>query len=68
MGIDTIEQIDRIIDDVGGRFALTALLQKRVQEVIRGAPQYAEARTPLRAVLAEIESGKVELASGAEED
>jgi DNA-directed RNA polymerase subunit K/omega len=68
VGIDTIEQIDRIVEGMEGRFSLTALLQKRVQEVVRGAPQFLERRTPLRSALAEIAAGKVELSDGSDED
>jgi DNA-directed RNA polymerase subunit K/omega len=62
MGIDTIRQIDRLDDKVGGRFKLTALLQRRIQEVIRGSPRLIEGKTPLRSALLEIEAGKIELA------
>jgi DNA-directed RNA polymerase subunit K/omega len=61
MGIDTIRQIDRLDERVGGRFKLTALLQRRIQEVIRGSPRLIEGKTPLRSALAEIEAGKIEL-------
>ncbi len=61
MGLDTIRQIDRLDEMVGGRFKLTALLQRRIQEVIRGSPRLIEGKTPLRSALAEIEAGKIEL-------
>ena len=61
MGIDTIRQIDRLDEKVGGRFKLTALIQRRIQEVIRGSPRLIEGKTPLRSALAEIEAGKIEL-------
>jgi DNA-directed RNA polymerase subunit K/omega len=61
MGIDTIRQIDRLDEKVGGRFKLTALLQRRIQEVIRGSPRLIEGKTPLRSALAEIEAGKIEM-------
>ncbi len=61
MGIDTIRQIDRLDEKVGGRFKLTALLQRRIQEVIRGSPRLMEGKTPLRSALAEIEAGKIEM-------
>jgi DNA-directed RNA polymerase subunit K/omega len=61
MGLDTIRQIDRLDEKVGGRFKLTALLQRRIQEVIRGSPRLIEGKTPLRSALAEIEAGKIEL-------
>jgi DNA-directed RNA polymerase subunit K/omega len=61
MGIDTIRQIDRLDEKVGGRFKLTALLQRRIQEVIRGSPRLIEGRSPLRSALLEIEAGKIEM-------
>jgi len=61
MGIDTIRQIDRLDSVVGGRFKLTALLQRRIQEVIKGSPRLIEGKTPLRSALAEIEAGKIEM-------
>jgi DNA-directed RNA polymerase subunit K/omega len=61
MGIDTIRQIDRLDETVGGRFKLTALLQRRIQEVIKGSPRLIEGKTPLRSALAEIEAGKIEM-------
>jgi len=61
MGRDIITKIDRLDERVGGRFRLTALVQRRIQEVIKGSPRLIEARTPLRSALAEIEAGKIEL-------
>ena len=61
MGRDIISKIDRLDERVGGRFILTALVQRRIQEVIKGSPRLIEARTPLRSALAEIEAGKIEL-------
>ncbi len=61
MGIDTIRQIDRLDSVVGGRFKLTALLQRRIQEVVKGSPRLVEGKTPLRSALAEIEAGKIEM-------
>lgn len=61
MGIDVIRQIDRLDEKVGGRFRLTSLIQKRIQEVVRGSPRFIEAKSPMRSALAEIEAGKIEL-------
>ena len=61
MGIDVIRQIDRLDEKVGGRFKLTALIQKRIQEVTRGSPRFIEGKTPMRSALAEIEAGKIDL-------
>jgi DNA-directed RNA polymerase subunit K/omega len=68
MGIDTIRQIDRLDEKVGGRFKLTALIQRRIQEVIRGSPRLIEGKTPLRSALAEIEAGKIELTDNEKPD
>ena len=68
MGIDTIRQIDRLDEKVGGRFKLTSLIQKRIQEVIKGSPRLMEGKTPLRSALAEIEAGKVEIVEAAKPD
>ena len=62
MGIDTIRQIDRLDSKIGSRFMLTALIQRRIQELIRGSPRFADGSTPLRVALAEIEQGKIEWA------
>lgn len=67
MGIDVIRQIDRLDAKVGGRFRLTALIQKRIQEVVRGSPQFIDAKSYLRSALAEIEAGKIELNENAAE-
>lgn len=64
MGIDVIRQIDRLDEKVGGRFRLTALIQKRIQEVTKGSPRLVEGRTPMRSALAEIEATKIELTEG----
>ncbi len=68
MGVDIIRQIDKLDERVGGRFRLTALLQRRIQETIKGSPRFVEGRTPLRSALAEIEAGKIELADAKKAD
>ncbi|MCG3134463.1 MAG: hypothetical protein HMLKMBBP_01769 [Planctomycetes bacterium] len=65
MGVDIIRQIDKLDEKVGGRFRLTALIQRRIQETIKGSPRLIEAKSPLRSALAEIEAGKIELADKA---
>ena len=45
MGIDTIRQIDRLDEKVGGRFKLTSLIQKRIQEVVKGSPRLIDGKT-----------------------
>jgi DNA-directed RNA polymerase subunit K/omega len=61
MGLDVIQKIDRLDEKVGGRFRLTALIQRRIQETVRGSPRLIDGKTPLRSALAEIEAGKIEL-------
>ena len=35
-------EIDRLASKFGGRFKLTVLLQKRVRELVKGAPRLVE--------------------------
>lgn len=61
--IELIHRIDNLADKVGGRFKLTALIQRRLQEITRTAPHllHQGGISPLRAVIKEIEDGKIEL-------
>ncbi len=68
MGLDSIRLIDRLDQEVGGRFRLTALLQRRVQDLVRGSPTIVDGPTPLRTALAEIEAGKIELSEPAQDE
>ena len=62
-----MEEKIRIIDElerrVGGRFLLTALLQKRVRELVAGAPRLVDIRSenPIDVAIEEIRAGKIEL-------
>lgn len=62
-----MEEKIRVIDElehlVGGRFQLTALLQKRIRELVAGAPRLIEIRSenPIDIAIAEIRAGKIEL-------
>jgi DNA-directed RNA polymerase subunit omega len=62
-----MEEKIRIIDEldakVGGRFRLTALLQKRIRELVAGAPRLVEIRSdnPIDVAIAEVRAGKIEL-------
>ena len=67
MGIDAIRQIDRLDEKVGSRFLLTSLIQRRIQELIRGAPRFMDGASPMRTALAEIEAGKIEATERPEE-
>jgi DNA-directed RNA polymerase subunit omega len=64
-----MEEKIRIIDEldakVGGRFRLTSLLQKRIRELVAGAPRLVEIRSdnPIDVAIAEIRAGKIELVS-----
>jgi DNA-directed RNA polymerase subunit omega len=52
---------DEIVDKFGGRFKLTALIQKRLQELIEGARPLVErhGRGDLEIVIAEIMEEKI---------
>ena len=52
---------DHIVDKVGGRFKLTALIQKRWLELMQGARPMIEPgdRTPMEVVVEEILQGKL---------
>lgn len=52
---------DDIIEKVGGRFKLTALIQKRWLEIMRGARPMVETagRTPIEVVIEEILQDKI---------
>lgn len=52
---------EEIIDKMGGRFKLTALIQKRWAELIEGARPLVErnGRTDLEVAVAEILEGKI---------
>jgi DNA-directed RNA polymerase subunit omega len=52
---------DAIVDKFGGRFKLTALIQKRLQEIIEGARPLVErqGRSDLELVIAEIMEDKI---------
>ena len=63
MTTDLIRRIDELAEELGGRFKLAALIQRRLQEVVRTAPHvlHQGGESPLRMVLKEIEEGKIEL-------
>jgi DNA-directed RNA polymerase subunit omega len=62
-----MEEKIRIIDEleakVGGRFKLTALLQKRIRELVAGAPRLVDVKSdnPIDVAIEEIRAGKIEL-------
>ena len=63
-GLHMIEALksDEIVKKMGGRFKLTALIQRRLQELIEGSRPHVErrGRTDLELVIEEIETGKIE--------
>ena len=63
MTTELIRRIDEMAVKVGGRFRLAALIQRRLQEVVRTAPHvlHQAEESPFRMVLREIEEGKIEL-------
>jgi hypothetical protein len=62
MSLENVRKIEELDRKVGGRFRLTALIQRRLQEVVRGGARPLEGnREPIRRVIEEIERGEVEL-------
>lgn len=56
-----------VVEKVGGRFKLSALLQKRMQQLNRGAPRLVDIDTddPMKIALAELMAGRISLAEDA---
>ncbi|MCU0724900.1 MAG: DNA-directed RNA polymerase subunit omega [Planctomycetes bacterium] len=63
MTTELIRRIDVLAEQVGGRFKLASLIQRRLQEIIRTAPHaiHQAEESPIRMVIREIEEGKIEL-------
>lgn len=63
-------KIWELAQKTGGVFKLTVLLQKRVQELIRGAPKLVEIDTydVLAIAMKEVEEGKITLVQLSEEE
>lgn len=63
MTTNLIKRIDDLALEMGGRFKLAALIQRRLQEIVRTAPHvlHQAGESPIRQVLKEIEEGKIEL-------
>lgn len=57
------ELLENLSNAVGGRFKLAALMQKRVRELLFGAPKLVEtnARDLFEIALLEIEAGRISL-------
>lgn len=62
---DSRVRIEEALDKVGGRFKLTVLIQKRVQELNKGAPRLVETESKnlIDVVLEEILADKIYLES-----
>ena len=60
MDVDRLEHLTR---KVGGRFRLTALLQKRLAELVKGSPPLVDlpSNNFFEVALREIEEGRIEL-------
>jgi len=60
---EKIRVIDELEQKIGGRFELTALPQKRVRELVAGAPRLVDIRSenPIDIAIEEIRAGKIEL-------
>jgi DNA-directed RNA polymerase subunit omega len=60
---EKIRIIDELDQKVGGRFRLTALLQKRIRELVAGAPRLVDIKSdnPIDVAIAEVRAGKIEL-------
>jgi hypothetical protein len=62
MSLENVRKIEELDRKVGGRFRLTALIQRRLQEVVRGGARPLEGnREPIRRVVEEIERGEIDL-------
>ena len=60
---EKIRILDELEERVGGRFQLTALLQKRIRELVAGAPRLVEipSTNPIDIAIEEVRAGKIEL-------
>ena len=60
---------DELINKLGGRFRLTALIQRRWLQIMQGARPMVETkgRTTLEVILREISEGKIEAVDAADQ-
>ena len=58
-----VDRLERLTQKVGGRFRLTALLQKRLSELVKGSPALVDmpSHNYFEIAMREIEEGRVEL-------
>ncbi len=58
-----MDRLEHLTQKVGGRFRLTALLQKRLSELVKGSPPLVDlpSNNFFEVALREIEEGRIEL-------
>jgi len=58
-----VDRLEHLTQKVGGRFRLTALLQKRLAELVKGSPPLVDlpSNNFFEVALREIEEGRIEL-------
>ena len=62
MSLEMVRKVEELDRRVGGRFRLTALVQRRLQEVVRGGARPLEGnREPIQRVIDEVERGEIDL-------
>ena len=62
MSLEMVRKIEELDRRIGGRFRLTALVQRRLQEVVRGGARPLEGnREPIQRVIDEVERGEIDL-------
>ena len=62
MSLEQMRKLEELDRKVGGRFRLSALIQRRLQEVVRGGARPLEGnREPIRRVIEEVERGEIDL-------
>lgn len=62
MSLEMVRKVEELDRKVGGRFRLTALIQRRLQEVVRGGARPLEGnREPIQRVVDEVERGEISL-------
>ncbi|MHC4923484.1 MAG: hypothetical protein ACYTG4_05330 [Planctomycetota bacterium] len=62
MSLEMVRRVEELDRKVGGRFRLTSLIQRRLQESVRGGARPLEGnREPIERVIDEIERDEVEL-------
>jgi len=58
-----VDRLEKLTAKVGGRFRLTALLQKRLEELVKGSPPLVDlpSNNYFEVALREIEEGRIKL-------